>query len=259
MGSWLNRLREKYQRHCQNVDKNAPRSKAEKIKERELELLQLAHQLVDEVGLNNLTMEKLVAVSPYSKGTIYNHFCCKEDLLAALGVHSMGLCSELMLKAQSFQGNSREQALAVHFAYYLYGLLEPALFMCVLNCKTTSVQEKASKKRLDELAKLDQQIAQLCDSFFTRGMQDTSLQLAEEHIAAVSFANWACSFGTNLLLQNAADTYAISRLGAANKVLFNINLLFDGMGWLPLSTNYDYQQSWQKIETHFADYVEMLN
>ncbi|WP_440903329.1 TetR/AcrR family transcriptional regulator [Catenovulum sp. SX2] len=259
MGCWLNRLREKYQRHCDSVDRSSPRNKAEKILQREQELLQLAHQLVDEVGLNNLTMEKLVAVSPYSKGTIYNHFCCKEDLLAALGVHSMGLCSELMLKAQSFAGNSREQALAVHYAYHLYGLLEPALYMCVLNCKTPSVQEKASKQRLEQLEKVDKQIAQLCDSFFQKGLEDGSLRIAQQDIAYVSFANWACSFGTNLLLQNAAESFAISRLTETNRVLFNINLMFDGMGWQPVSTDYDYQQSWQKIELHFADYVAMLN
>lgn len=259
MGCWLNRLREKYQRHCDSLDRSSPRNKAEKIQEREQELLQLAHQLVDDVGLNNLTMERLVALSPYSKGTIYNHFCCKEDLLAALGVHSMGLCSELMFKAQSFEGNSREQALAVHFAYHLYGLLEPALFMCVLNCKSMSVQNKASKARLEQLDKIDKQIAQLCDSFFLKGLDDGSLTIDRQNIAYVSFANWACSFGTNLLLQNASASFAISRLTETNRVLFNVNLMFDGMNWLPLSKDFDYQQSWQKIEQHFADYVEMLN
>ncbi|EWH10311.1 transcriptional regulator [Catenovulum agarivorans DS-2] len=259
MGCWLKRLRDKYQRDCQAVDKLCPRSKAEKIQQREQELLQLAHQLVHEVGLNNVTMEKLVSASPYSKGTIYNHFCSKEDLFVALGVHSMGLCAELMHKAHQFSGSSRERALAVHFAYHLYGLLEPALFMCVLNCKTANVQQKASKARLAQLDKADEDIAQLCDSFFTQGIEDGSLTLEKSQIAAVSFANWACSFGTNLLLQNAASIYAISRLGAANKVLFNVNLVFDGMGWQPLSKDYDYKMSWQKIEQHFADYVEMLN
>ncbi|MEF1308012.1 TetR/AcrR family transcriptional regulator, partial [Vibrio owensii] len=46
--------------------------KQQAIADREVELIQLAKSLVQEQGFANLTMDKLTAASPYSKGTIYN-------------------------------------------------------------------------------------------------------------------------------------------------------------------------------------------
>ncbi|MCV5655689.1 hypothetical protein OFN54_30590, partial [Escherichia coli] len=44
--------------------------KQQAIADREIELIQLAKSLVQEQGFANLTMDKLTASSPYSKGTI---------------------------------------------------------------------------------------------------------------------------------------------------------------------------------------------
>ena len=44
-------------------------------------MLQLAQQLLQQDGFTGLTMDRLTAVSEVSKGTIYNHFCSKEDLI----------------------------------------------------------------------------------------------------------------------------------------------------------------------------------
>lgn len=63
--------------------------KQQAIADREIELIQLAKSLVQEQGFANLTMDKLTASSPYSKGTIYNHFCSKEDVILALCIHSL--------------------------------------------------------------------------------------------------------------------------------------------------------------------------
>ncbi|MER2490349.1 TetR/AcrR family transcriptional regulator [Catenovulum sediminis] len=258
MGFWLKHLKQKRNKFCPLVRCSGGKGKAEKIAEREYELIQIAHQLVDELGFTNLTMDKLVSASPYSKGTIYNHFNCKEDVFAALGVHSMGLCSELMIKAANFNGNSRERGLAMHFAYRLYSQLEPALFMCAISTKTSTVGEKASAQRLTQLDESDKKIALLCDQVFDDAIKDGSLNIDPLLIPKYSFANWSFSFGTNLLLQNAADSFAITRLNLDNSVLFNINILFDGMGWLPLSGEFDYVKSWQKLEVYFSDYLAML-
>ncbi len=58
--------------------------KQQAIADREVELVQLAKTIVEEQGFTNLTMDRLTALSAYSKGTIYNHFCSKEDVIIAL-------------------------------------------------------------------------------------------------------------------------------------------------------------------------------
>lgn len=63
--------------------------KQQAIANREMELIELAQELVKEQGFANFTMDKLTSRSPYSKGTIYNHFCSKEDVVLALCIHSL--------------------------------------------------------------------------------------------------------------------------------------------------------------------------
>lgn len=63
--------------------------KQQAIADREVELILLAKGIVQKEGFANLTMDKLTAASSYSKGTIYNHFCSKEDVVLALCIHSL--------------------------------------------------------------------------------------------------------------------------------------------------------------------------
>jgi AcrR family transcriptional regulator len=231
----------------------------QKIAQREQELITLAHELVDEVGFAGLTMDKLVQASEYSKGTIYKHFASKEDLLSALSARSLDLICDLFKKAHEFKGNSREVALATAFAYHLYSQLEPTLFMCVLSAKTPAVMEKTSPDRLSELNKKEQEITELCEQLFAAGRNDGSL-VQNNHlpIAALSFSMWAMSFGTNALLMNAKTINTVEQLDAKYVLLTNANLVYDGMHWQPLSTEFDYLQTWARLEEYFAEYIKLL-
>lgn len=258
LGLWLKNLKQKKN---ESVAVATDLSKKEtKWQEREKELIHTAHELVDLHGFANLTMDKLVDASVFSKGTIYKHFSSKEDLLVALGIHSISLNLELMNKALNYDGCSREKALALHFAYQLFGRLEPALFSCVLSTKSPAVVEKASAERLALFFQKEQEIAQICDTIFRQGIADKSLALANSlSIEQLSFASWSFSFGTNLLLNNAGECHGVSRISNHNVLLTNINLLFDGMNWQPLSTNFDYQTTWRNLESYFSEYIELVS
>lgn len=117
--------------------------KQQAIADREQELLHIAHQLVKAEGYANLTMDKLTAASPYSKGTIYNHFSSKEDVITALCNSALRHEISLFKKAELFNGSSREKALALHQAYLLSAKMQPILFSCLLTAKSPWVQEKA--------------------------------------------------------------------------------------------------------------------
>lgn len=81
--------------------------KQQSIADREVELMLLAKDLVREQGFGNLTMDKLTAASSYSKGTIYNHFCSKEDVVLALCIHSLKAEALMFTRSGEFEGNTR--------------------------------------------------------------------------------------------------------------------------------------------------------
>jgi AcrR family transcriptional regulator len=220
------------------------------LADREAELLVIAEQLVAKDGFANFTMDKLTANASYSKGTIYNHFNSKEDLIAALCIKSLRKELSLFRQAQTFEGNLREKCLALLYAYQLHAHQNPTLFMCVLCAKTPAVMEKASPERLQTQDQLSKEVIDFCDNLFAQAMTDGVLALAPDvGQDSLTFALWAMAFGTNALMVSAGEIESISRLDHRFTQLNHANLLLDGMGWQPLSSEWDYKQTWMRIES----------
>ena len=63
--------------------------KQREIREREQLLLRVARKMLIEQGYSGLSMDQLAEATEYSKGTVYQHFSTKEDLVTALAIESM--------------------------------------------------------------------------------------------------------------------------------------------------------------------------
>ena len=237
-------------------------SKSEQKKaDREEELVDLAVSILNQDGFEGMSLEKLTAKSCYSKGTIYNHFSSKEDCLSALCIRAVSSILTLFKRALTFEGSSREKAVAVHYAYQLYARMEPTLFMAVLSSKAPGVREKTSAERMQLMDALELEINAFSDQMFRDAITDGSLVLpAHLSVEILSFSNWAMSFGTNALATSATEAKAVNRLDPNTLLLQNISILLDGMNWLPLSRDWDYQKTWLRVENEiFADDIQLIN
>lgn len=233
---------------------STPRSKARQ--QREQQLLELAQQILRQDGFTGLTMDRLASLSDVSKGTLYNHFSSKEDVLTALSVDSLQRLLQLFQYASTFSGHSRERALALHHAYHKFSAAEPTLFLCLLSAATPGVMEKSSPARLQQRQQLEMQLLQYCQLVLSEALADGSLQLpVGVSLEQWSFINWALAFGCNALFVPLRQLGLFADLAAPHVNLHSINLLFDGMGWLPLSSGWDYQQSWQQIGQTFGSQI----
>jgi AcrR family transcriptional regulator len=237
-------------------------SKSEQKKvDREEELVDLAVVILNEHGFAGLSLEKLTARSRYSKGTIYNHFSSKEDCLSALCIRAVSSILDLFKRAAAFKGCSREKAVAVHYAYQLYARIQPTLFMAVLSSKAPGVREKTSAERMQFMDALEFEINNFSDAMFRNAVADGSLEIPPHlSIEILTFSNWALSFGTNALATSATEAKAVNRLDPNTLLLQNINILLDGMNWQPLSKDWDYQKTWQRVENEiFAEDVQLIS
>jgi len=236
-------------------------SKSEQKKlDREEELVDLAVAILNVHGFAGLSLEKLTAESRYSKGTIYNHFSSKEDCLSALCIRAISSILDLFRRALAFDGCSREKAVAVHYSYQLYARLEPTLFMTVLSSKAPGVREKTSFERQKIIDELEFEVNNFSDAMFRNAVADGSLKIpAHLTIETLTFSNWAMSFGTNILATSAAEAKAVNRLDPNTILLQNIGIVLDGMNWQPLSKDWDYQKTWQRVEREiFADDIKLI-
>ena len=216
--------------------------------DREQHLLLLAQQILQQDGFAGLTMDRLAALSDVSKGTVYNHFCSKEDLFSALSISSMQQQLHRLQQAQQLSGNSRERMLALHCAYYLYARSEPTLFLCLLTATMPAVLEKTSAARLAQRQQLEQQLAAICASVMQDAIAagDLSLPMAAT-IESWSFLHWAYALGSNLLFEPVRQMGIFAQLQPESQLQIGLNILLDGMQWRPLSCDWDYQHSWLRF------------
>ena len=229
--------------------------------ERENVLLDAAMLLIKQQGVEGLTMDKLVKQVSFSKGTVYNHFTCKEDLMLGLCNRGMGLLGTLFTRAGKFEGTTRERIIAIHFAYLLYSRLYPMMFMLVISAKSPGVTEKASTRNrevhLQLEASLTTGIINIICQALTEGECSNPNNLAPEQIA---FANWSSAFGTIALLSKDFEQCGIrAQMQSEQALLANVNLMLDGLQWQPLFSEFDYTQTLERLRCEvFAPEIELL-
>lgn len=228
---------------------------------RELTIIEAALELLAEIDVSQLTMDKLVARVPYSKGTVYGHFCCKEDLLAAIGNHALRILIKLFSRAVEHGSNSRESYLGMSVAYLLYSLQNPVLFRTALCGKSPSVQGKTSAARRDEHEELEQVLMGLFFQVIDQGVAEGALTLpAHMSKQQVSFAGWAAGYGAIMLLNDDLDRCAGRHgLYLEREFCHTINIFLDGLNWQPLSSAYDYRAVLKRmLEQQFADELKAI-
>ncbi|MBE9398884.1 TetR/AcrR family transcriptional regulator [Pontibacterium sp. N1Y112] len=228
---------------------------------REAEILQTALDVIARDGVSGLTIDKVVSKVPYSKGTVYNHVSCKEDLLTALCNNCVRRLADIFFRAASFDGNSREKMLAIGIGYMLHSQFDPTEFMLVISAKTPSVTEKSSQKRQEEHQELETKLLGTILQIISEGLANGELTLAP-HLspAQVAFSLWAMSFGTIALLQDNVERCGVRQEMTLERELTNhANLVLDGLNWTPYTPDHDWHESVQRMKaTVFAPEVEAL-
>lgn len=202
------------------------------LKQREEDILNHAVELIQNRCVNTLTIDKLVNEVSYSKGTVYNHFSSKEDVLVALSNRYMGKLVRLFVIARNIDSCPRNKMLTISFAYMLSILLNPKSFYLMLSISTDNF-EKSSLKRTEEHKKFNDQLFNISHSIVQEAVDSNDLTLADgQTIEDISLSQYAMAFGTIALFlkketPNSPDKYK----QLERKILFHLNIAMDGVGW----------------------------
>jgi AcrR family transcriptional regulator len=234
--------------------------KQREIQQRKQLMLDIAEQLIDEDGHQALSMDRIAELSEYSKGTVYQHFPCKEEVLIAICQRSMGTLTELFERANRFDGRPRERIVAIYFAHSLYAALHTLQFCCIQIVKSASVKEKISEQSLATHLESERRIVGLVAHSIQDGISCGDLVLPVDcNPIDVVFGFWSSSYGGLLLQTYDIDFNEIGLpdLNASMRKIFQFTL--DGMGWKPLSNNHDYAAVIERIKAEvFADECAQL-
>ncbi|MFK7819133.1 MAG: TetR/AcrR family transcriptional regulator [Planctomycetaceae bacterium] len=234
-------------------------AKQQEIQDRERHILAAARQQVDARGYLGLSMDSLAADVGYSKGTIYNHFPNKEEVLLALAIETQQKQSTMFRKAAAYTGASRQRIVAIGVADELFVRLYPQHFQIEQVVFVSSIWEKTSEKRRFEMRAGQQACMGVIAGIVRDAVASGDLSLPENTTPEdVVFSLWSMSFGAHSII---AQSGSLTELGIEDPfetLRHGTNHALDGFGWKPFSTEVDYLSLFDTVpEELFADELKV--
>jgi len=233
----------------------------QRIHEREQIILDTALRLIEESDYGSLTMEHLARQAQCTKGTLYNHFINKEDLLCALGVRYCQKQIEFYQRLESFSSHSRTQVMGLFLAYQIFAFLNRGLFSCVLQIQSNAQLERASATQLSAYRESEMLLVMRLVSAIQYGLDQGDIDAKHRpKTLQLAFTGWATAFGNIALMMSSQGSFLTQQAEREAQLFDATQFMLDGLQWQPISTKKDYQQCWTDIGTrYFKDELDALS
>ncbi|MEZ6126947.1 MAG: TetR/AcrR family transcriptional regulator [Planctomycetaceae bacterium] len=222
-------------------------AKKTEMREREQRMLELARRMVLEGGYHGLGLDSLARELGVSRGTIYNHFKCKEEIILALLVETMDRRREMFQRAASYAGNPRVRLAAVGVAAELFVRLYPEHFRFEQIVKSDSIWDKTTQERRSLVKSCQMQCVAIVAGIVRDALAQSHLQLPEGMTPeSLVFGLWSMTEGAYSIV---ATSDAVRELGIHSPfqaVRTHIHRTLDGFHWTPLASDVDYNQVMQQ-------------
>lgn len=222
--------------------------KKREMLEREVRILDVARPMVVREGYNGLNMDRIAEKVQYSKGTIYNHFSCKEEIIIALAIQNVAKRSELFQKAAQFKGGSRYRIMAIAEAAERFVRDYPDYFLFEQILSLASVREKTSEKRQSVIRGCEMQCMSVVAGVVRDAVATEDLILTDGFTPEqLVFGLWAITSGAYSII---ATSDSLTQMGLDDPyetVRNHTAALLDGHRWNPLSNQFDSKKVLKKI------------
>lgn len=208
--------------------------KKREMDQREREILHLARATLLKEGFSGLSMERLAAEMQFAKGTIYNHFPNKEEIVAALAIESMDFRHRMFERASISMPGSRQRMAAIGCACNLYAAHCREHFAIEEMVRKDSVLEKSSETRQRLVYQCEQRIMSVVAGVVRDAVAVGDLTLpnnmsAEEFV----FGFWALMYGSQVLMATSPALVEIGVSDPQRSIRRHGWTLMNGYQWKP--------------------------
>lgn len=215
--------------------------KQREIRSREARILQIARQHLLGGGYLGLNMERIAEEMEYSKGTIYQHFKNKEEILIALANEALALRTSMFERAAVWPGRSRQRIAAVGAAAEAFVETSPHYFMVESIVQASSIWEKTSSERREVMNRCQRRCMAIVGGVVRDAVAGGDLQLPLLHSPEdVVFGLWSINLGAQTISSSSDSLAEIGIPSPIDSLRKGQNRMLDGYGWRPLSTEFDY-------------------
>ena len=219
--------------------------------DREAKILQLARGMLREVGYLGLSMDRIAAEMEYSKGTIYQHFCNKEEIILALANEALEKRLEMFERAATWSGakTARDRMAAIGAAAEVFVERYPQHFAVEQIVRSASIWEKTSEQRRQFMHACEGRCMQIVGGIVRDGLARGDLDLpAGRSPEDLVFGLWSLNFGAYTIL---TSSDSLEKNGVCDPIAAlrqNQNLMLDGYHWRPLSSEQDYNETFDQVK-----------
>lgn len=223
--------------------------KQREIRLREARILAVAREQILEGGYLGLNMDRIAAQIEYSKGTIYQHFRNKEEILLALVNEALDTRLRMFRVAAATAAPHRVRLATVGAAAEAFVEHFPYYFMVEQIVRAASIWEKTSPER--------RALMHACE----RNCMGTVVSIVHDAVAAgdlrlpdgvrpeeIVFGMWSIYLGAQIILHSSDKLGDIGIDDPAASLRTNQNRMLDGYGWGPLSVEFAYPAHMDRVK-----------
>ena len=230
-------------------------AKQREIQQREELLVKTAGQILLTEGIAALSMERLAEELRTAKGTIYNHYPNREELLLAMAVRAIDKRQEMFDAASMSKGSPRERMVAVGVACEIYSRNYPLFFAVEAIVRHASIWERCSEERRDFMRQREQRcmglVAGVVRSAIAAGDLALPCGMKPEEL---TLSLWGLTYGSYVINATSPSLKEIGIESIYRTVRLGSLHMINGFNWQPIWSATEHDDHIEKIcESVFPD------
>ena len=226
--------------------------KQREIQEREKQILSVARSILLTDGYHGLSMDRLAGEMEYAKGTLYNHFPNKEEIVVALALQSMEMRRRLFEVASMIRANTRSRLAAIGGACDFFAADCREHFAMEQLLRNGAILEKSSEIRQSLVRQCEHRVMAIVAGVVRDAVASGDLDLPQELTPEeLVFGFWSLMFGSQILV---ATSPAMSEIGVSDPmrtIRYHAWSLMNAYHWKPFS-------SFEETQQQLADFRQRL-
>jgi AcrR family transcriptional regulator len=215
--------------------------------EREELILDHARIMLRQHGYLGLNLDRLAEATEYSKGTLYQHFETKEDIVLGIAVGSLEMRTQFFERAGSFKGSSRERIVGVGVADDIIAELYPEHFQVSQMVKSPSIWEKTSQARRLRMGQCEGSCFGTVEKMVREAIHAGDLPVEPAKAKEVAFGLMTLALGTHLVSGNVEWMARIGIKAPRGALRVSQHRLLDGWEWRPFTKDWDYARTERRV------------
>lgn len=227
------------------------------IRERPGRILSIARTIMKKEGYSALTIDRVAKELNCSRPPIYEIFDSREDIVMGLAIEDSIQRWEMLKKAITFQGRTREKLMAMN---EFFGRVYPEHLKILAVIQPNFIRQKADKKNLKTFEEYEARAFDLGIRAVEQAVDVGDLVIEDDLSGAmIAYPVLCLAFGGNTF-ESRYPYWPLKQRDFDRELAYRwgFRAMMDGFNWKPLSSEWDYGNTAKRIhaELDIFGYIE---